>query len=85
MIWVEFGNQKFFAYLESKEVITVSNFSKHFYENITNFGKYMQLLELKQFQDVVFIHENFCNKLTKYTSYQVTIKKVSLKSLYIFF
>ena len=62
--------------------MTVSNFSKHFYENITNFGKYMQLLE---FQDVVFIHENFCNKLTKYTSYQVTINKVSLKSLYIFF
>ena len=30
MILIEFGHQKFSSFLETKEVITVSDFSKHF-------------------------------------------------------
>lgn len=42
MILVEFGHHIFSSFLETKEVITVSDFSKHFSENNTTFRKYLE-------------------------------------------
>ena len=46
MILVEFGHHIFSSFLETKEVITVSDFSKHFQENNTNFIRKLNIITL---------------------------------------
>ena len=54
MILVEFGHEIFSSFLETKEVITVSDFSKHFYENNTNFRKYLEFPCWSDFECLYF-------------------------------